>query len=728
MPLPMQGINFTMTWYSPRGTASKGDTDGRMSLVKQEQLIKRGTEMFRQKLQDRFKQEQLKQDTTVSGGVPPHLLRNNGDVSCADSPPRASGTSVSSLTSPTSGDDSTRKSLYITDFKTISKARITDPRGPPKPLNTALNALQPEIRRSRTLTSQNTEEVPSRQGAASKVLEPKVFVPEKGNGGHSKHGLGRSKMPSEADSVETIRRIAPVKVHATNYKAQKDVKPVPREYHEYDANEDYTWLQGNEVQRRFKQPKWRPARSVTSQSLPDTVSSINSEDDDLGAQFVHKDGGCTNMQLVLAPKPEDDDAVDTSSWDDDTTWGQNWHTNFIDVWVDATAKSKIPKARFLKKRMEGHETRDVDTYTGTLCKPIDYPETTIDPADLRNLTEELPRRLIDTSESKSKPVLENYKRRIKNLRVKSSREGVHPLLWGNITNETVFEEPEVDPDPLPGRAKILCFMRPARKSDLTEILEIYNWEVLHGIQALDNKPLLLQDFESILEQCKKAKTPFIVVIGGKSSQGVAREYEDLVRQRSKPSRAWQHVNQHGLDRKTLQQVEQQRDPTNGPVLAFGFITIPGKGLAGDVHENVDRFHGRLHLYVDHQYRRKGIGQLLLQRLSACCSVRAETISALHMGWFDRDEVRACQPAWLGARQYWGVFIEFASRGKEDADTQWMSNFLMDEEYEHSHTLTNARKVGLGESGKWMDTEVWQLPCRTLFTNINTEGPPKNPWA
>lgn len=511
-------------------------------------------------------------------------------------------------------------------------------------------------------------------------------------------------------------------------------------YHEPDDDKGLRWLQGDEAQRRFKKPKWRPTRSVTSQSLPDTVSTISSEDDVPVARFLQSDGDDAAMQLVgkdirgeiadgcrIALNFDDGGVHKPTFWNGEPGWDHDWQGEYMKAWVDEMSKSKVPKARFLKKNLAGHENRDVNTFDGKLCKPVDYPETTINPEDLRNFNEELPRRLVDTSESRSKPEMEKHKRRVKNLKNKRNREGVHPYLWGNAVNEVPLKISELDPDTIcPGDAKVMFFMRPARKSDLAAILQIYNWEVANGTQALDNKPLTLKDFERIFEQCDKAETPFIVAVGGKSSRVVAREHKALVRKRTQASRQWQHVGQHGLDPKDPDQ--QQQDPTHGPIVAFGFVTIPTQGLAGDVHFNVGRFDGRIHMYVAHESRRNGIGSVLLGRLTACCSERMSTMNALHDGWFDGDEVKACKPALLGARQYLSVSVEFAFCDQEDAEIKWLSGMLLKEGYEHSYTLTKARKVGLGEAGQWLNVQVWHIMCRDESSDIKAEGPPKNPWA
>lgn len=519
---------------------------------------------------------------------------------------------------------------------------------------------------------------------------------------------------------------------------------------------------GNPFQPNKKQ-KWRPKRSydLESQSLPDTVSSVQLNDEDPDFRNIDSDSspalhtpekdirGEIADESNLKPTHSGDGFYDASPWKESASengnWSQNknWFMGYVSSWINKQAHVKLPDVFFLDKKIERHEECDVNTYNGWLNAPVEYPATYMNPADAKR-PQETTRRLSSSANLKSATDYEKNRRRLEKAEKKMEEK------WG-LENTTPLWQPQTNPFPSPhppapqptapprqpmtGKAqihaggvisqapagpiepirpitptapvaqpdefesylKVSCFLRPAKKNDLARVLKIYNWEVAHGIQALDTKPLTLEDFHRIFEQCKDAQTPFIVVIAGTPAEAAARKEVPAT-----PRGPYQTYREGPYQ-------QHYQNPEQDKVLGFGFITIRAAGLAGGIHHSVGRFQGRLHFYVDNENRRNGVGRALLCRLTKCCSIMM--ISTGEYDYFDPDRNEACDVAPHNARQYTRLFIEVASRSQNDPDSKWCSKFLNGEGFMCVSTADKARKVGCGEKGIWLDNLIWQHDCQ-----------------
>lgn len=497
--------------------------------------------------------------------------------------------------------------------------------------------------------------------------------------------------------------------------------------------------------------KWRPKHTwdLESQDVPDSVASSLTFDDSDGS--LHEEAAPASCdvrntvggEVDLVRRAHGDGFYNKHQWDEypDETKSLEWRPTYCQLWVNEMKDEKWPVAIFLDVKDMPHAPCDVQTRNGWLMAPVDYPDTFINPEDaqLPQHTGAPSRRLLGTAALNIKAQYTKLKRRVE------AREG--EVKWdpvedpfpviptpqqpaertGQLTPPATYSyvnrSPVVDPEPLihrperivhharygtikhlprtftsgppPTYLKIACFLRPAEEEDIPQLLSIYNWEVTHGLQALDTKQLCLQDMERLFKQCRDAETPIIVAVAGTPAEAKARRD-------GTPVPGGQHTR--------LQRGTQHLE--NDKVIGFAFVTISAPGLAGDVHYNVDRFSGRVHIYVSHECRRKGIGRALLQRITIFCSRHAGHF-AREYEWHDPEQMPTYDEAPYNSRNYARIFIEFASRGKDDPDTLWMSNFLDTENFNHVSTHDKSRKVGYGESGELVDCMVWQHDCQDL---------------
>lgn len=423
---------------------------------------------------------------------------------------------------------------------------------------------------------------------------------------------------------------------------------------------------------------------------------------------------------------------------------QGLHPSNCRDWVASLPDEQPPIAWVIHSNFEGSEECDLQPHDGNLMVPVDYPPTHINPKDNQQ-PGVMSRRLCSTAKLRSAVDFEKNKRRLENGEKKNREQdlGDPASHWQPVADP--FPAPQPTPPPTQPKVcdvqvysgvqgyvgtnshtavqaegnnlasqalvgpimqennqewesyvKVPCFMRPAQLGDLPQVLDIYNWEVAHGIQALDNKPLCLQDIQKVFQQCKSAQTPFIVMIAGTPAEAAMRKETP-----APPRGPYQSYHQGPYQR--------SQKPEQDNVLGFGFINILTTGLAGDANHNVGRFQGQAYFFVANGSRRNGIGRALMTRLAQCCSIYTVTMGEYE--WYDPDRTAACDTVAFNARNYSRLFIETASRSKTDPDTLWLAKLLDSEHFFCVCTMDHARKVGDGDNGIWLDKLIWQLDCQ-----------------
>jgi hypothetical protein len=495
--------------------------------------------------------------------------------------------------------------------------------------------------------------------------------------------------------------------------------------------------------------KWRPKHSSCwgSQSLPTSDTSVKFGSNDANPSFAsdQSNGGVSFRdvrgsiadELDIVPKGDGTGWVNKHAWKDyhsppgsdyessHDSFEKGWHSSFCRDWVESLPERPPPLVFFPYDEAETHWECDVNPKDGALIVPVEYPQTTVNSQD-PGTREELVRRMSSTAEIKVTMEAEKLRKRMKMREQREESRGdlTRGPEWRRVTSSTPVDPPNA-PSQLPHRygqppdqtttalvesrradprePRIRCYLRPVAQDDLQQILDIYNWEVEHGRQALDAKPLALGDIHRLFAECDAAGTPFIVAVEGASPLVSTSRGEEsaLVRYRGP-------YQNNGRSRPYA---ESQGTPSNasssGKILGFGLITLPSAGLAGNVHTSVSRFNGKAHLYVEARSRRLGVGRCILHRVLRCCSKRLQY--ADWYKWYDPRDSKACGEAGDNLRNYARVFVEVASF-KGDPDFSWRKKLLGELNFLYVNTTDLTRKVIQGSNGGWFDNTVWQHDC------------------
>ena len=485
--------------------------------------------------------------------------------------------------------------------------------------------------------------------------------------------------------------------------------------------------------------------------------------------------GAMAADLDLVPKLYGKGFKNKDSWndypEDPEERDRKWRPTYCQLWVKEMEKCEWPVAKWLGIPGMQNEECDVQPSNAWLMAPIEYPDTHINPEDTKMAAHDgsLTRRREGHANLKLRANLGKIKRRVeeregeqlwednehnaeanapapqpklsdtekqlqalesqmralrRDLTAQSSLQPIAqatpppagPTPPPTNTNSTrqpiiipgkevwhpvygrVWHEPRVieDSEP-PTFVKIPCFLRPAETGDLPQILEIYNWEVTQGIQALDTEVLSLGDMKRLFKRCQDCKTPLVVAVAGRWADSVARKKAD-----AEPKR----IQHWGAQQQTVP-ISQEK------IIGFAFVSIMSLGLAGDVHRNVDRFQGEVHVYVANASRRNGVGRALLQQILVTCSRLART-SNDSFKFDDPNQSTVYETAFYNVRNYARLYVKFASRGKADPEQEWMSKFLDSENFLCISTMDKSRQVvydgGEGDRGKVLDTLVYQHDC------------------
>lgn len=331
-------------------------------------------------------------------------------------------------------------------------------------------------------------------------------------------------------------------------------------------------------------------------SLP-SVSEMNVSEDGIEGALG---GAEKDIRNGIAPKHNFQDYGKSwvkSNWDnegdnDEVLISPDFLQSFILFWVQEVPNNI--RAEFLEQDISGHWDCDVDTNTGLLMEPVKMPGTMVDPSQVEE----------KTAWRQQNWTSSLLMRREINL-AKHDNKHNPPRGWTETiikpaTPSNVIEESSnsklYEPERSPHAPRVPCHMRPARKEDLEGVREIYNMEVVSGIQAVDTEPVSLDAFEKIFETTQELKMPFIVVISG-PFQNKAADYVP-----------------------GAQYPQSQNNPPLGQVLAFGYLTIWEPGLAGDM-KSASRMTARVHVHVHPKAQGKKLGHACLDKIISTVSYR-----------------------------------------------------------------------------------------------------------
>lgn len=706
--------------------------------------IDKATELWRKQFESRANPGvQVKQSTAIEGGLPPHLLFKNP----TSNPQRSTDSNDQAHTREAPAERSIPRSLLFQPpndvFPAVNQGSDPEVRGSTR-LQRAFSKQEPQISHGMPLRPQ----VDLRQFRSSFMkLQQTNDLGSYGKSQNAHRPSGR-----EYDAQQQQLHSAP------NYEEHNTQSHM---FHEADIGENYH-QQSQTVRQPFdaansglgviptSERKFQAKKSCDreSQSLPETVSSVKS----MGSGNIENQKSSSDVRQVgrgpvhshLGPSMNNEGSKDEHSDSEKHSNGKT-SSDACQKWVDDLIH--FPICLSIVQKIDRHYECDVEPINGFLMAPVDYPETHINPLD-KSSGEEALRRLNGTAGLKSLADFEKRRRLIQPA--KKHEDGANSRdayeQWpGWQANPPIFADklPPTQPPTSPGRQGQTTtenlhngrdipgdtqspeksevpkswFLRPVQEEDLPQILKIYNWEVVNGIQALDNEPLILKDVQRILAHCRAGQTPFIVAIAGTPAEAAARKEIPAHPRAYQVQRIGQYSHLIGPDHPSYQIPELDK------ILGFGFLNISVPGLAGNVQHSVCRFQARTHVYVHAKHRRNGIGRSLLHKLTRCCSIYSVDMGTYE--WFDPSNSRVCDLPGFNPRNYSCLLVETASRSENDPDTIWYSKFLDSEGFVCISASEKTRKIGHGEDGQWLDNLVWQLDCQDFKTIMENNQNPYN---
>ncbi|KAL2164044.1 hypothetical protein VTH06DRAFT_3258 [Thermothelomyces fergusii] len=446
----------------------------------------------------------------------------------------------------------------------------------------------------------------------------------------------------------------------------------------------------------------------SSYSLPSLGSGFNISNNGLDARQSKGTNADIRNTIGLKPSIYKSPALGNTwtkyNWDDpngrdaDDVFAQvSYLAPFVHAWMKDIPRNIV--ANF-SHRGEAHWKCDIDTFTGRLLPPVTQPETMPDSTPLDSNMEWRRRNWTSTLLRKHYNIRRNGHLR-QNKRLTSPPQVEYAAPERNVIDEPVIERPEYHPF-VP---RIASFLRPAVTSDMEAVCAIYNWEVEHGLQALDSQPLSAKDFQDILGATQQLGMPFIVAV-----RGSARDL-GLIK--------------GNLSFSIFQQVPSQDKQGRGEILGYAFLSVWQPGLGGSANGS-SRATARINVFVHPHYRRKKIGfsllDMLLTTVSDCFS------SETAYDFIDPDNSPVYKKGPNRQRQYFKVYLSYRVRHKVQGegdqrpeskrkhhgdDLSWVKKLVEDRlnftelvRYEAVHRSARGGK----EPVCWLDEVVFEHTC------------------
>ncbi|KAI3337081.1 hypothetical protein HD806DRAFT_542797 [Xylariaceae sp. AK1471] len=373
--------------------------------------------------------------------------------------------------------------------------------------------------------------------------------------------------------------------------------------------------------------------------------------------FVNQDWNQTR-------RPRKKSLDETSSSTEGIVAVPKYMTDYIKAWIQG---AHVVTASFLHQNVAGHEDCDVDTYEGTLNKPIKYPTTVRQTIISR-------RQLETTSERSMKEWVAMVAR--KDPKRKAERKAAKEAKAAAKAAAEIEPEPFVEP-PNPNEVQTPCHLRPVNGGDIGAITAIYNQEIADGYKVMDTKPVSSDNFNRIYSQCLAEKMPFVVAIEG-----------------------W-----HGA-----------ADASHSDVIGFALVTAVYRGISGS-YETLSRPGGKLLVIVKPEYRRKKIGTALIDVILSSCSTRYMPKGGYQFVNIAQDRTlmryESNPRAWYYLEMEVMILsFENEEKTRQHDEFQWIWNFLeakfclLLKHYDDRCFFEPLHK-------KWLDKLTFRHTCRAL---------------
>lgn len=404
-------------------------------------------------------------------------------------------------------------------------------------------------------------------------------------------------------------------------------------------------------------------------------------------------GGC---QVSLISGNGDEGLIHEEWKGDNDSEHEEWHVDhtqfrdFIICWAKGVPGEQ-PTAVFTQDvQIDQHYLHDIDTDTGKLIEAVSQPNS-MPYIDVRLNPQQLKELFNHMNDNSWAQIHGNGKQKARSSFAPEARQA-----------PVYFSAPVVQKtSPTGRRVGVVCHFRPATKDDLRGVSKIYNWEVKNGLQATDTESVSEGDFSRILSSCKDMKVPFIVAVEKTVEDSEQRKLDA----RSLPATAFRDY-------------PQLLDMATNKIIGFAFVYFHDRGLSGKPVSSIGNSTGRLVLCVDPDFRRKGVGMALVDKVLACCCTR--WFAGDYYTFINPENERLYSSSTLNSCRLMRLFVDVLYKSKDDTDlgsrTQenrhWYEKFLTKTfPFKEFNQIDHYHCSGLGKDSFWLDKVTYQVVCR-----------------